>query len=159
MVKRFVRQSSLLMVFAASAACSVLYAEPPNDLDRAVHHGDVAEVRRLIVRGSAGHVSEALQWAARGRHPAGPHRCKGESAAHVEIVGVLIDAGADVNARDGRPDGFGRASGWTPLHVATHHGQWAIARQLLVRGADPNRTSDQGITPSNMPGWAKGTGQ
>jgi uncharacterized protein len=48
---------------------------------------------------------------------------------HEEIVGLLLEAGADVN----RPD---RDSGMTALHVATTHGHIQIIGKLISRGAD-----------------------
>ncbi len=85
----------------------------------------------------------------------------------------LIEAGADVNARDGQQhlppliyavkDGHeevvrelldagadvnARApSGWTPLLGASDEGHETIARWLLERGADPNAADGDGDTP------------
>ena len=46
---------------------------------------------------------------------------------HVDMVRVLIDRGADVNAQD--------LTGWTPLHAAAFKGNMQIVRLLLARGA------------------------
>jgi ankyrin repeat protein len=140
-----------------SGACH--YVHPATPLDRAAHRGDLLSLRALLRPPPAARVAAAaLHWAARGGHPAGPHRCRGQSRPHVLVVEALLDAGADVNAPDGRPEGLGRASGWTPLHVAVHHGQWTIARLLLDRGADPQRASDQWITPRQMAAWSQAEG-
>jgi ankyrin repeat protein len=145
----FTLQSALLILTMTMTAC--VYVEPATDLARAAHRGDVHTVRLLLTgAATAPAATVALHWAARGGHPAGPHRCAGESELHELVVDALIDAGADVNAPDGRPDGVGRSSGWTPLHTAVHHKQWAIARLLIEHGADPSRKSDQGITPTQM---------
>jgi ankyrin repeat protein len=40
--------------------------------------------------------------------------------------------------------------GWTPLHTAAHNGDEAIADMLLLRGADPTRTSDDGKTAIDL---------
>lgn len=48
---------------------------------------------------------------------------------HTEVVGFLLDHGADVNAR-----GFFAAPA---LHWAAHHGYEDTVRLLLARGADP----------------------
>jgi len=46
---------------------------------------------------------------------------------HVDTVRVLLDAGADVNAKD--------LTGWTPLHAAAFKGNLEIVRLFLERGA------------------------
>jgi ankyrin repeat protein len=54
----------------------------------------------------------------------------------LEVVGWLLDAGADPNA-----EGEDR---FTPLHEAVLHGRLNIIRLLLSRGADPKRKSGMG---------------
>jgi ankyrin repeat protein len=155
---RFIVQSPLLFSICALAGCVDL--QPATDLARAAHRGDVRTVRLLLTGAiTAPMATVALHWAARGGHPAGPHHCNGESDVYVLIVDALIDAGANVNARDGRPDGIGRSSGWTPLHVAVHHKQWALARLLLEHGADAELRSDEGVTPTLMAAWAHAEGE
>ena len=53
-----------------------------------------------------------------------------------EIVGRLLDAGADPNVR--------QSAGWTPLHAAAHNGDLASLDLLLAAGADPAATNDEG---------------
>lgn len=45
-----------------------------------------------------------------------------------EIIRLLIDHGADVNAP--------RTDGWTPLNTAAHHGQSDVIELLISKGAD-----------------------
>ena len=56
-----------------------------------------------------------------------------------ELVRMLIDAGADPNARS--------ASGGTPLHTAGFTGNLAVTEMLLAAGADPEATDAKGLTP------------
>lgn len=58
--------------------------------------------------------------------------------SHHDIVTALLDAGADVNAR--------QSHSFTPLHEAALIGNPEIARLLLERGADPEMTTDDGKT-------------
>jgi ankyrin repeat protein len=56
-----------------------------------------------------------------------------------EVARLLLDAGADVNAR--------AACGTTPLMEAVSCYQSDVVRLLLSRGADPNARNDRGWTP------------
>ena len=68
------------------------------------------------------------------------------AAAPVEVIQALIDAGADINARDGR--------GMTPLMlaVATDHQNAAAIRLLLAHGAD---VTIQSKTAETAADWAR----
>jgi len=70
----------------------------------------------------------ALEWAA--------------MVGHTEVVKVLLDNNADVNAR--RTD-----DGATPLDAAAYNGHTEVVKLLLDNNADVNarRTSDDGATP------------
>ena len=55
------------------------------------------------------------------------------------MVKTLLDAGADLNARD--------ESGWTPLHWAVWLSETpAVVKTLLDAGADPNARTKDGLT-------------
>lgn len=56
------------------------------------------------------------------------------------VVELLVDAGAEVNARIAFDE--------TPLHVAADHGRLPIAQFLLQHGADPTARHANGLTPA-----------
>jgi ankyrin repeat protein len=55
---------------------------------------------------------------------------------------ALIEAGADLNARDWE--------GCTPLHLATFYGRSGAAETLLEKGADPKPRDNNGWTPGQL---------
>jgi len=56
-----------------------------------------------------------------------------------EVVGQLLEAGADVN--------LANAQGLTPLHWAAFKGFYPIVEALLAKGANPNLKGGPGVTP------------
>lgn len=153
---RFITQSSLLtVVIGLCTGCAVFFDEPGTPLARAAHRGDVAEIRSLAAAGADVNAYDAtgntaLHWAARGGHPLGPHRCKNEDAARLEVVALLLKLGANPNAPDRRSSLPGGSSGWTPLHMALHHEQFRTAARLLELGASPNIRTQQGASAMAM---------
>jgi uncharacterized protein len=152
---RFIRQSSLFVTIALSAGCAMFFEEPGTTLAYAAHRGDIASIRALIKNGADPNEYDAtgqtaLHWAARGGHQPGPHSCRGEAPGRPDVVSLLIDLGADPNATDHRGSIPGGSSGWTPLHIAMHHEQFATAARLLDRGANPNIRSRQGTSVMSM---------
>ncbi len=64
---------------------------------------------------------------------------KAAGKGQLDVVKLLLDRGADVNARDSR--------GYTPLLSASEMGHLDIVKQLLEGGADVNARDSHGYTP------------
>jgi ankyrin repeat protein len=66
----------------------------------------------------------------------------------VRVAQLLLDRGADMNSR--------RKDDWTPLHLASHHGNVEIVRLLLNRGADLEAaTGNMGEKPLHKVSYGK----
>ena len=131
------------MGLLAAPGCT---ATPGTPLGVAAAANDAAAVRRLLADGHppdetatgdgepapqpAGHSLTPLMWAAR--------------RGALDAITLLLDAGADPNARDARNE-------WTPLQHAIHTRRRDAALLLLDRGANPNARSAPGrLTPLLM---------
>ncbi len=103
-------------------------------LHDAVSRGNLEIVQLLLQLGAGPNVDA-------GRHSplyCLANECSTPGAAR--IVHVLVQAGADVNAREG-------SKRCTALHMAARRGNVEIARALLQAGADPTLPDSQGVTP------------
>jgi peptidoglycan/LPS O-acetylase OafA/YrhL len=96
--------------------------------------GDEAAVRRRLATAGAAERKDAFY----GRTPLAWATLHGDP----EIVAAVLDAGGDVNERDG--------SGNTPLHVVAFFGRDAAGRVLLERGADPLAENVVGRLPAGV---------
>jgi uncharacterized protein len=83
--------------------------------------GKVDAARLLLNKGAVVSARSTNEMANTALHAAAAGR-------HTEIVKVLIDHGASVNAR--------QHGGWTALHAAAQHGDLEMARMLVGAGAD-----------------------
>ncbi len=101
---------------------------------KAAKAGDLATVRTLLE-------SDASLVGARDSDGSTPLHCAAWKG-HAEIATLLLDSGADVNAKN-KNDHWGD----TPLHAAAHGNQRAVAEVLLARGADIHAINTFGRRP------------
>jgi ankyrin repeat protein len=67
---------------------------------------------------------------------------KASQYGHPEVAQVLIDHGANLNARD--------QNHWTPIHYSAEHVHVGLVKLLLERGADVHAMNDEGGTPYHV---------
>ena len=124
------------LLLSAGANPSLAHPEGETPLIAAARSGSVPAVRLLLARGVNVNAAEtyqqttALMWAA--------------AENHVDIVDLLIEAGADVNrqghvtAITDRKNADHPTGGFTPLMWAARAGNDAMVRRLVARGANLN---------------------
>jgi ankyrin repeat protein len=112
---------------------ALLWAAPPPDspIADAAMREDIDAVRSLLREGAAVNVAQsdgmtALHWAA--------------ELGNVELVRLLVDAGADLEAPT-------RIGDLTPLHIGAEVGQSGTVRALLEAGANAESRNANGSAP------------
>jgi ankyrin repeat protein len=124
------------LLLRAGANPSLAHPEGQTPLLAAARSGSVPGVRLLLARGVDVNAAESYQqttavmWAA--------------AETHLDIVDLLIEAGADVNRQahvtslTDRKNADHPSGGFTPLMWAARAGNDAMVRQLVARGANVN---------------------
>ena len=120
---------------ATAVAVAVVFgiqcsAQEPS-LYQAVSNGDLALAEKLITDGQDPDQTIESGWTPL-------HRAA--DLDHVPIAKLLIDEGANVNAKGGE-------NGWTPLLFAVQNASLPMAKLLIDSGASVNAESKAGWTP------------
>jgi hypothetical protein len=132
----------LIVVLLGALAGWIYWKRLESDFTDAVIRGDARRVQRLLARGISANTGDYY-----GKRPIA-HAATGH---HVEVVRLLLDAGANVNEVDPE-DGstpLTRALIWAPLRPG---GALATIRLLLERGADPDHRPANGRSARD---WAR----
>ncbi|MFA6287194.1 MAG: ankyrin repeat domain-containing protein [Opitutaceae bacterium] len=135
-------------VLLAGMVCLPGCATPPvssapaqRSLHEAAACGDAAEVRRLLDGGADANMPSSVGWGGGGGVSVLHENLMGRHA-DLETVKVLLDHGANINAR------WPNVWNIVALHcAAANPGQTEILRLLLDRGADIDIQNDTGSTP------------
>ena len=104
---------------------------PGNDIWSAAAFGNIKALR--------GHLAKGVDINAKDSTFGSTALSSAALFGHTEIVALLLEAGAEVNARN--------RDGSTPLHSAAFLGQYEAAELLLENGADINIRNGDGGTP------------
>jgi uncharacterized protein len=120
---------------AAGAAVDGRAPDGFTPLQLAAYFGAPAAAAELIAAGADLNTVAANPMRIQPLHAAAAGR-------HGDIAGLLIDAGAEVNAK--------QSHGWTPLHSAAANGDGELVDRLIAAGADPAATNDDGKTAAEI---------
>ena len=131
-------------LLASESFCKKAYSAYKEEMDLELltyaKEGQIDNIKRLLTKGVNPNVNirrkSPLHWGILGLHN-----------GHMDVIKVLLDHGADINAAT--------EMGTTPLlaSLRLNHSEGPdkdIVALLLKRGADPNKTGDRGKTPLHV---------
>ena len=110
-------------------------------LHKACNKGDIEAVKQHLAAGADVNATHG-HWTTTPLHCAAYGGCN-------EVVELLIESGADVNAKivNAKIENANDVNGMTPLHEAAFGGYKEIAELLIAKGADVNAKSRFDGTP------------
>ena len=126
MIRRFISLAAISAALALTLACG------GPSLHLACKSGDIKTVEKILSRKNVDINAREKQYGSRPLHWAA-------GQGHLEIVDLLLQKGADINATDN--------DNITPLHVAVGKKQKDVVRYLLDKKANPNLKDAKGDTP------------
>lgn len=111
-----------------------MQSELTKDMLKAAKNGDAIRLKQLLAQDNS-------LLSVQDKDGSTPLHCAAWKG-HAEVVVLLLEAGADVNAHS-------QNSHWgtTPLHAAAHGNRTAVANLLIERGADMEAKDMNGATP------------
>ena len=112
-------------------------------LNWAAENGQIEMVQYLLTKGSNINSRNRIKFTP--LHSATHVNSKNQ--CYYDISKLLIDAGADVNARGGVSAVAGFDLNQTPLHFAANNGNFELVKLLVEHGADVNAMNYEGATP------------
>ena len=126
------------IIFFISTICfAILMGGCSSAFEKAVKEGDLETTKQLIEGENELNISTEKIGS---QSPILVATRKG----HIDIVKLLIENGADVNAKSS--DSLTWSQGWTALISASENGDFNIAKLLIENGADVNASSKSGWT-------------
>jgi hypothetical protein len=140
-IKAYELRSPVVVPMNPAASPPAVVSAPPRaqsstPLILAVERANVAEVKRLLADGA-----DPNEVPARGdKNVALIHAFAVREPRLSQIVGSLVEHGADVNVRHTQ-------WGYTPIYMAAASGSATCVKYLLAHGADPTVVSNSGRTP------------
>ncbi len=133
-MKRLSALASIFALFMMLTACATV-----TPLGRAAKIGDIKKVETLLQQGED--VNEVMTPGLSPLHEAVFNN------APLEIIGLLIDRGADVNMKSCGDGWATECNCGTPLHIAACKGNADMVNLLLDRGAEIDSIDTWGYTP------------
>jgi len=130
---------------------------PPSELTplgEAAAHGDVMRLKKLLHQGTAvdqrsgcGPTPVMIALSLSLGEPYKPETARARRKGQLKCAALLLEAGADVHATDGR--------GYSALHHAAFSGDGEssilpLLTQILAKGADVNARTHAGMTPLGL---------